>query len=360
MSESPVTQRSVAAAPRGSPLSFMSLALLLFVASAATMAVEIAAGRMISRHLGASIYTWTSVIGIVLAGLAIGNYLGGLIADYKNSRGSLSLILLIAAFACALIPIADAFAAGWSAIWMLSWPARTAVHVAIAFMLPALSLGLIAPMVIKLALDSGMARGRAVGVLSAAGALGSLAGTFAAGFVLIEWIGTMGVTSAAAGLLALIALFSGSAMPRVWMGAAISVAPIGYVWAFTGFDPSQVSRLAVWRSADARPTRPILATESAYSYIEVYAMNESGRVRGMKLDSLVHSEINLDAPHDLQYEYERIFAAITNRLHPDAKQIDTLTIGGGGYVFPRYLAETRPNSKTDVVEIDPAVTKSRG
>ena len=41
------------------------------------MVIELTAGRLTARHLGSSLYTWTSVIGVVLAGLAMGNYLGG-------------------------------------------------------------------------------------------------------------------------------------------------------------------------------------------------------------------------------------------------------------------------------------------
>lgn len=337
-------------------LNLGSLAAITFFASAATMAVEIAAGRMIARHLGASIYSWTSVIGIVLAGLAIGNYAGGLIADRKSSRAVLSVILVIAAAACAIIPFADAFAAGWSVIWMWTWPARTAAHVAVAFLLPALSLGLIAPLVAKLGLDTGLPRGRVVGGLSAAGALGSIVGTFAAGFVLIETIGTMGVTCAASVVLVLMAIWLRPADVGLWVAAAVALSPVALVGARTGFDPSQISRLAIWRTNAASASKPILATESAYSYLEVYSLDRAGRSRAMKLDSLVHSEINLDRPHDLQYEYERIFAAITNRLHPKGKPVDAITIGGGGFVFPRWLAETRPGGRNYVVEIDPAVT----
>ena len=38
----------------------------VFVSSFCIMVIELVAGRIISRHLGASLYTWTSVIGIVL------------------------------------------------------------------------------------------------------------------------------------------------------------------------------------------------------------------------------------------------------------------------------------------------------
>ena len=43
----------------------------------AALALEIAAGRLMAPLVGVSLYTWTGVIGVVLAGLAAGNALGG-------------------------------------------------------------------------------------------------------------------------------------------------------------------------------------------------------------------------------------------------------------------------------------------
>ena len=49
----------------------------VFFSSACIMILELVASRLIARHLGASLYTWTSVIGVVLAGITLGNYVGG-------------------------------------------------------------------------------------------------------------------------------------------------------------------------------------------------------------------------------------------------------------------------------------------
>ena len=56
--------------------SLSDLAVLAFVASLVFMALEMVAGRLVQRHLGSSIYGWTSVIGVLLAGLSLGNFLG--------------------------------------------------------------------------------------------------------------------------------------------------------------------------------------------------------------------------------------------------------------------------------------------
>ena len=45
----------------------------VFISSFCVMVVELVAGRIIARFLGSSLYTWTSIIGVVLAGITIGN-----------------------------------------------------------------------------------------------------------------------------------------------------------------------------------------------------------------------------------------------------------------------------------------------
>src|SRR5262245_17965148 len=54
---------------------------LAFLTGLCVMVLELVAGRLVARHLGASLHTWSSVIGIVLAGLSVGNYIGGRLAD---------------------------------------------------------------------------------------------------------------------------------------------------------------------------------------------------------------------------------------------------------------------------------------
>ena len=55
--------------------------LIVFISSGCIMILELVAGRIIAPYVGVSLYTWTSVIGVVLAGISLGNYLGGVLAD---------------------------------------------------------------------------------------------------------------------------------------------------------------------------------------------------------------------------------------------------------------------------------------
>ena len=77
----------------------------VFISSLCIMVVELVAGRLIARHVGSSLYTWTSVIGIVLAGIAAGNYIGGRLADCYKAREALASLFLLSSAACLLIPL---------------------------------------------------------------------------------------------------------------------------------------------------------------------------------------------------------------------------------------------------------------
>ena len=49
---------------------------LAFFSSLCIMILELVASRLVARHVGASLSVWTSVIGIMLGGICLGNVLG--------------------------------------------------------------------------------------------------------------------------------------------------------------------------------------------------------------------------------------------------------------------------------------------
>ena len=64
------------------------------------MALEMVAGRLVVRHLGSSIYGWSSVIAVLLAGLSMGNFLGGKVADFIKNEKQASWLFLLASILC--------------------------------------------------------------------------------------------------------------------------------------------------------------------------------------------------------------------------------------------------------------------
>ena len=162
----------------------------IFLSSALLLALEIVAGRLIAPFVGVSLYTWTAVIGVVLAGLSVGNWLGGVWADRGAGEGTAGVVLLGSALSCVVIPLLLAWVAPAIQASTLSLLSASLLLVLALFMLPALLLGVVTPLLTTLALKLSDRTGHVVGLLHALAALGSIVGTFAAGYWLIPALGS--------------------------------------------------------------------------------------------------------------------------------------------------------------------------
>ena len=330
----------------------------VFVSSLCIMVLELVAGRLIARHVGSSLYTWTSVIGIVLSGIAAGNYIGGRLADRFPPKETLSLIFLVASANCLLIPVLNNRIGGMEALRELEWPVRIALHVFLVFFVPSTLLGMISPSAAKMAIVLGQQLGRTIGNVYSWGAIGSIIGTFLTGYVLIAEMGTTAVLLSVAAVLLLIALLYGGAslLPYLWTGVLIAV--MFAAWAPQPWAGVVGERLGY---REPRMEAVLYHDESQYSVIRVEEVIETAGLRSMTLDHLVHAYVDLNNPDNLHYDYERIYAGITNEAvheyHPD-KRVRALFLGGGGYVFPRWFLRHYPQGVGEVVEIDPQVTRA--
>ena len=157
--------------------------------------------------MGVSLYTWTSVIGVVLAGVTIGNYLGGRLADLRPTRSMLALIYVAgppprSRYSPPCTSRTRSSSSGAPALVQVVW------ITAVMFLLPSTILGAPTPLLTRLSLDAVEHAGRVVGRIQAAAALGSIAGTFLTGFVLISWIGTRHIVAGIAAILLVLAILA--------------------------------------------------------------------------------------------------------------------------------------------------------
>jgi spermidine synthase len=213
---------------------------------------------------------------------------------------------------------------------------------AAVFLLPSTLLGTISPVVVKLTLADLSRTGDVVGKIYAAGAVGSIAGTFATGFFLVSAFGTRLIVWGVAGGLLLIGAIIGLLARR-----RLAYIPLGLLGLFA------VLSGLVWSQGwlGSRCLR-----ETNYYCIKVRPDDNEPTIRVLTLDRLVHSYVDLDDPTYLRYGYERIYAEVMKAVWPEPPSLAALFIGGGGYTFPRYLEALYPGSRIEVIEIDPGVT----
>ena len=194
----------------GAPLGAWRAYALVFAASASTLVLEIVGGRALAPAVGVSLYTWTTIIGVVLSGVALGSWLGGALARRVASAPVLATLMVGAAASVALVPVAagsldTATLAGAGPL------VRAVALFGAFFLLPSALLGAITPLVAQLVVGDPQQAGAVVGRLGAVAAAGSIAGTFLAGFVLVPAFGTRAILFGVAACLVGLAALTGAA-----------------------------------------------------------------------------------------------------------------------------------------------------
>lgn len=313
--------------------------IIVFFSNACIMILEIVAGRIIAPYVGVSLYTWTSVIGVVLAGISLGNYVGGRLADRHASLrllGSIFIVAGLASFGILTIEyVGPMIPSDWSLV------IEILILTTVLFFIPSTILGMISPIVAKLAVRNLAETGSVVGNIYASGAVGSIVGTFLSGFVLISTFGTHAIVwYVAVTLLVLGVLFAAGG--RLLVAGAV---------AFLLYAGSFVADSRGWLANSC-------VRETNYFCIKVREEDRDGeRVRTLVLDRLVHSYTSMDDPTQLVYGYENVYAEATAYQAQRTDELRALFIGGGGYTFPKYMEAVYPDSTLHVIEIDPGVTE---
>ena len=302
---------------------------LVFITSGAVLVLEILAARLLAPYVGNSLETYSGIIGTVLAGIALGTWAGGRLADRMDPRRLIGPILVVGgALAATSVPVVRGLgeASNSGDVLML----------AVAGFFPAATvLSAVSPVVIKLQLHDLAVTGQVVGRLSALGTAGAIAGTLLAGFVLIEAAPTSATIYVIGALLVAGGILAWVLLDRLRLGPAAAAAAV--VLGAVGLgaavgDPCQTETTYHCASIEADPVRP------------------GGRV--LRLDTLRHSYVDVDDPTHLEFEYVQLFGATTDAARPGDAPLDALHVGGGALTMPRWLEATRPGSVSEVLEID--------
>ncbi len=324
--------------------SILPQAATVFLVAGCALVLEIVAVRLIAPYVGMSLYSWTAVIATVLAGLSLGHGLGGLLAgDPTRLAPRTAAVLAVGALATLAVPPLLRLLAPR----LLGTDAEVMVQVGllslILFALPAVCAGAVSPLATRAALARRPDRpGPVLGAMYAAGALGSILGTLAGGFLFVPLLGSITSVLVVAAVLALLAALHLLARPAGLAALLALLVAMGGTLLF----------LAHRRGALADPC----LEESRHFCIRVDdATAFTGRPsRLLVLDHLVHGINDRDDPTLLHSPYlAAIDARVRAALGP--RPFTAFHLGGGAYTLPRAW---QGRARLQVVaELDPAVTR---
>lgn len=325
----------------------LAAGLLAFFASAAILVLEILGARILAPYVGVTLQTYTAIIGTVLTGISLGTWFGGRLADRHEPHALLGP-LLAAGGATVLftVPSIRFFASG------VNHPGSVIV-IMLTFaglFTPAAILSAINPTLVKLQLSDLHSTGSVVGRLSALATAGAIVGTFTTGFLLVSALPTsrilavMGGCLVTAGIIVHLLLRTRSGndgqTPQTYTSMMIIL-----IVSLTGFTSTVTDK-------------GVCDKESSYYCIRIIddPSRQSGRF--MQLDDVMHGYSDLNDPTHLEFVYAQQVGAAVDIAAPESTPIRALSIGGGAFTIPRYIAATRPGSENTVFEVDPLVVET--
>lgn len=329
-------------------LSVVAYATTVFISSAFLLVLEIVAGRIIAPYVGVSLYSWTSIIGVMLGGLSLGNYLGGVWADRGGGSRAVGLSLLLAGLSCFAVLFFLTLIAPIIVSSKLSILSASFILALCLFFLPSVLLGVIAPLLTVLALRLHPRAGHIVGMMNALAALGSIVGTFITGYWLIQAFGTYRIIIVCAIMLLLLAL------PYL-IGPVISKAR--KVFALAGSGIVFLSLLVIAQNSFQSPC----LYESQYYCIRVKDQTRVvpfGEARALILDNLAHGTNHKQVPEMLIELWGHLMdELIFDYYGQKSDHLRYFFAGGGSYTHARAIKARAGRAELVVAEIDPMVTK---
>lgn len=319
------------------------LEITVFLCGAIGMILELVAARVLSPYVGSSNLIWTTIIGVMLTSMSLGYWIGGKFADKKPEIGILSNFILLGAIFTSLIPIMETTLVEnlikiSGNLVVIAFIAATVI-----FGIPSFVLAIVSPYAVKLKDKQLEEVGKISGKTSSLSTIGSIVGTFLAGFFLIP---TFGVRTIVLGVTITLTIISIALYPNknkkyIAFITVLTICLIGFCVLGKVLFEKQHPEI-------------IKDVDSEYSRIWVLqAKNESTTFKTLQVDTGRESYINektgeMGAGYLYFYDLMEYFNKNSN---------STLMIGGAAYTYPMHYIKKYPEKTIDVVEIDEKMTQ---
>lgn len=319
--------------------------LTVFFCGAIGMMLELVAARVLSPYVGSSNLIWTTIIGVMLISMSIGYSIGGKIADKKPDMNILSFLILLGAFFTSLIPIFETVL-----VKTMSQISDNLVFIAIVtsaliFGIPSFIVATVSPFAVKLR-DMGKNHesvGKTSGRVSSLSTIGSIVGTFLAGFVLIPNLGVRTIVLITTIILFLLAFIIYDKKDIKYVCSMIVILLVLLGLNYYGKVLFEKSNPDIIEDVD-----------SEYSRIWIKQIgNSKTSYKAMQVDTGTESYINEETNEmGARYLY---FYDLFDYYNKDA--MSTLMIGGAAYTYPTYYLNKYQDKTIDVSEIDDKMTE---
>lgn len=331
----PAPAGDAAAAP-GNPRARGAVAVavfaVLFLGGFAALGLEVLWTRFLALVIRQTVTTYTLALSVVLAGIVLGSLLAGRLADRFGARATVLGALQAGAglVTLALMLQSPDFWRGFG----------SELGVAFALLLPpAVLSGAAFPFAVRMIAEDPAAAPRIAGRLTAVNTVGGIAGSLAAGFVLVPALGTQGALLAltAAGVVAAAVAWLAVDGTRPPPGRIVLAALAGLVW------------LLVPRVLGTRLPADFLASPS-----ELVAWREGLQSNLAVVRRGGHRVLEIDRWWQGQDSrtHQVVAAHLPMLLHPDPRRV--LVVGAGAGQTPGRVLLHDPE-RLDVVDIEPAV-----
>ena len=338
----------------GSNAVYLAIALSGFCA----LGAEVIWTRLLSVMLGATVYTFSIILGVFLAGLGLGSAAAAHLArDMKRPRIALGVcqMLLAAAVAWTAYTLADA---------LPNWPINPLLATSAIFnfqvdlmrcmwaVFPAACLwGASFPFALAAAVTRGEDSGKLVGEVYAANTVGGIAGALAFSIVLIPWIGTQDsqrLLIAVSAVSALIVLLSVRKMLGRARIAAIAASLIVVAWMISSVSAVPWLAVAYGRRMllQTNPGRALYVGEGRNSSVAISELPDGKHYFHVAGKVEASTE-----PYDMRLQ--RMLGDIPALLHPAPKSV--LIVGFGAGVTAGTFVPDPAVEKITICELEPLV-----
>lgn len=305
------------------------------------MMIELLGTRIVAPYIGSSLYVWTALIGVMLGGLSIGYWIGGIVADKQANYLILGHVLATGSMLTFLIKLLERLVLPTVAYSTSDIRISSLAISILLFATPSIVLGMVLPIVTKLRLTTLTTSGTTVGLLYAVSTIGSIAGTILTGFVFIPELGHAATLNLAAGLLI------GSSVVAYGINHSVSTMSVLLL---------VMSFLSGYVTVSLNRSNAGIEIDTPYSRVHIVDRPDvytNRPVRYLTTDRFGgHSAIYLDRNDDLAIPYMRFFR-LASYFVPNIRR--GLMIGGAGFSYPPDFLKRNQQAILDVAEIDPGM-----